>query len=75
MSNVQAHCARGKIAANNMADIEEEIFAASKFISSFSPEATASSASNPKETSVLGSKIFMKIQKVSSSTASDNAGP
>ena len=30
--------------------------AASKFISSFSPEATTSSASKPKETSVLDSK-------------------
>ena len=31
-------------------------FAASKFISSFSPKATTTSASKPKETSVLDSK-------------------
>ena len=44
MSNVHARCARWKIKANNMAD-----FAASKFISSLSPEVTTTSASKPKE--------------------------
>ena len=48
-------------------------FAARKFNSSFSPKATTSSASKPKETSVLCLKNFHeKTQKVSSSTASDN---
>ena len=47
MSNVHARCARGKILANNIAD---------KFTSSFSPEATTSSSSKAKETSVLSSK-------------------
>ena len=57
MSNVHAHCARGKISlANNITDIEEEILQQAKFTSSFSPEATASSASKAKETSVLSSK-------------------
>ena len=53
MSNVHARCARGKMRANNMADIEEEILL--QFISSFSPKATTTSASKPKETSVLAS--------------------
>ena len=39
------------IDANNMADIEEELFLhATEFISSFSPNATTTSASKPKET-------------------------
>ena len=54
MSNIHARCARAKIKANNMADIEEEILL--QFISSFSPKATTTSASKPKETSVLDSK-------------------
>ena len=37
-------------------------FAASKFTSSFSPEATASSASKAKETSVLSSKNIHEIE-------------
>ena len=55
MSNVLARCARGKIKANNMADLRRK-FCSSKFISSFSPKATTTSASKPKETSVLDSK-------------------
>ena len=58
MSNVHARCARGKISlVNNIADTDRGgNFAASKFTSSFSPEATASSASKAKKTSVLSSK-------------------
>ena len=42
------------IDANNMADIEEELLLqANLIISSFSPKATTTSASKPKETSVL----------------------
>ena len=36
MSNIHAPCARAKIKANNMADIEKEILL--QFISSFSPK-------------------------------------
>ena len=54
MSNVHARCARRKIKANNMADIEDKIFL--QFISSFSLKATTTSASKPKETLVLVSK-------------------
>ena len=50
-SQREAHCARGKIAANIDRKHRGGNFAASKFISSFSPEATTSSASKPKETS------------------------
>ena len=38
------------------------VLTTSKFISSSSPQATTTSASKPKETSVLDSKIFMKRQ-------------
>ena len=54
MSNEHARCARGKIKANNMADIEKEILL--QFISSFSPTETTMSSSKPKETPVLTSK-------------------
>ena len=54
MSNVHARCARRKIKAKNMADIEDKILL--QFISSFSLKATTTSASKPKETLVLASK-------------------
>ena len=53
MSNIHARCTRGKIKANNMADIEKEILL--QFIPSFSPKATTTSASKLKKTPLLTS--------------------
>ena len=56
MSNVYVRCARSKILAKQHGGHRGGNFAACKFTSSFSPEATASLASKAKETSVLSSK-------------------
>ena len=62
MSKLHTRCAGGKIAVNNMADVEEEIFAASKFISSFSPlsDLIVSFKLKPSKTSVLGSQNILE---------------
>ena len=53
MSNVLASCARGKIKANNMTDIEEEILLQANL---FLLLAVPQQGEGPKETSVLDSK-------------------
>ena len=56
MSYVLARCARGKIKANNMADVEEEILLQANLFF-FSPKATTSQLQNLRIR-----KIFMKRQ-------------
>ena len=59
----RALCSRQNLSTQNSGHRGEN-FAASKFTSSFSPEATASSASKSKKTSVLSSKNIHEETKL-----------
>ena len=60
VSKLQTLYAGGKIASKQHGRRWEGNFAASKLISSFSPQATSSSASKPPKTSVLGSENIIE---------------
>ena len=72
MLNVHVRCARGKIAANNMADIEEEILLQAKLFLLLVLKRRHRQLQSRRKHRFWVRKIFMKNQKVSSSTASDN---